>query len=334
MIHLKKGGTDPQVDPDLWDFFRGNRRPSSTDEANTWMQYEYARSSKLIVKAVEAIRRNSLPSATSIRYPAFAQMLAKVFPEFPSISWVQIPKEVLATRLETAQKFIVPAQNPTIDDPVRLYTLKEFFHEVLSETVTSPDTPEGNRFYVVEVNFGATDPEIARTFQNKFAENRKEEIRRFDDQRSIRGKSFNPADYFKTGRRQAVGSASIHAQIRSYLRQLGALRLLLFYKNDWKKGEENSPLTGGNYLFSERKSWFRAQSEAAYLLLRLELLWKYTSNFVSIFDYPSFAHNVTRVPLSRPIPPVDEFDAGIRVRVRTLLRRGVILPKNRLQNPG
>jgi hypothetical protein len=103
MIRLKEGESTPELDRDLWDFFRGNRKLSSADESNAWMQYEYARSSKLIVKAVEAIRRNSQPSAASTPHPAFAKTLARVFRNFLQFPGCKSPRRSLPRALRRSK---------------------------------------------------------------------------------------------------------------------------------------------------------------------------------------------------------------------------------------
>src|SRR5260370_41799180 len=69
--------------------------------------------------------------------------------------------------------------------------------------------------------------------------------------------------FFSHNRRRQVGKGSKMRQINSYMKQLGALRLLHHYQGDWLEAEM---ATG---LYSDRKSWDRSEKEAAELMLRL-----------------------------------------------------------------
>ena len=77
-----KEGAAPRLDPALWDFFSDTKRISGDHQLLPWLHYEYARSYRPVVEAVQRIRNHPADPEPTF---AFAKMLAKRFPEFPDI---------------------------------------------------------------------------------------------------------------------------------------------------------------------------------------------------------------------------------------------------------
>ena len=303
-----KEGAAPRLDPALWDFFSDTKRISGDHQLLPWLHYEYARSYRPVVEAVQRIRNHPADPEPTF---AFAKMLAKRFPEFPATPWLAISNSRRERRLADLRKLEVESPTLTPGSPVRLYTLKEFYERILPETYVSDSAPDGRRFFVAEVCFDATGPVIAADFQTRFEQMRADLIREFDQRVTVprAGQAggehhlqWKESNYFQPKhQRRQVGRGSKPAQIKSFLRALGGMRLMAFCRGNWENAEAASRLLNGEYLFSERKSWNRAQQEAGLLLLRLRLLWRWNAGFEDVLDYPQFAHTLL-APLSHPIP--------------------------------
>jgi hypothetical protein len=313
--------------PDLWDFVSARVSLPPAEQLYAWLNYEYARSYRPMVEAVQSIREKRQADP----HFAFARMLARHFPEFPGTPWSSIPAGIRADRLAAVAKLAVEDPSPTHDHPARLMTLSEFNATVLPETVISEDTPQANRFFVVEVDFQAKGEAITAEFLRQIEVARAKLIHEFDRQFNVSGKTLNVNEYFKPKKpRHQKGRGSEKAQIMSYMKQLGALRLMSHFKHKWEDAESSSLCGNGKPLFSERKSWLRAQSEAAYLLLRLKLHWTRSSEFASVLQPSLFWGHIVLSPLANPIPNFEELqkpnNEALKEKIQLLLTNDIALP--------
>ena len=121
------------------------------------------------------------------------------------------------------------------------------------------------------------------------------------------------------------------------MKQLGALRLMHHYQNDWeeaeratarhlppvhKKGEKNLQNEG---LYSERKSWARSQNEAAEMMLRLSRYWKHNHYFVSLLEPEQFLETFNLRWLASVFFTADKQPDWLRSARRNLLKNEVVV---------
>jgi hypothetical protein len=296
------------------------------------------REARLKVHA-EELRESSPPKHRPLVFTPFREFMEDVRPD----------QDIYNQWNPEDDRYVVVEINPAEKDPA---LVKEFKARLkahrerldVANPVAREWNPEDTRYVVVEINFAEEDKPIVKEFEARLRAYRERLKKRFNkvvEVRKATGGDKTKEEYeqislnqcfFPRKRRRQVGKGSQLVQVASYMKQLGALRLMHHYQNDWqiaeratarhlppvhKKGEKNPQ---DQELYSERKSWTRSQNEAAEMMLRLSRYWKHNHYFVSLLEPEQFLETFNL----RWLASVKQPD-WLRAAIRNMLKNEVVV---------
>jgi hypothetical protein len=247
----------------------------------TMLNYEYARCYKPIIEMMDRLRQaEQNPKSNEVEPLPFARFLARIFPEFPSMPWAQIPETKRAERLGWFD--VTPETKFYLPDPAwRAWKWFDDEAPALPEELTEA-AAESYGFF--RIDFSQRDVVIAGQFSAWLEQRRSEVFERYKE--------------FKLNRanQPPAGRGHKKRKCRDYLKALGGLRALQYYKN----AEEAETMT--NNLYTDNHSWKRAKIQASEMFARLAEAWKYLAvpfdPFQSIESNTILWVKLSRRPLS------------------------------------
>lgn len=241
----------------------------------TMLNYEYARCSEPVIKAVKLLRKaKRSPKNDEKTLPQFARYLAKQFPEFPKTPWAQIAE---TERVERLGRIEVTAETKFYFTEPAWRTWKFFDVEIetLREELTNA---EAESYGVFKIDFSQEDKIIAEQFRTWMEQRRSESTLRPNK---------------KTG--CTAGRGHKKRKCEDYLNTLGGLRALKY----WESAGEAETMTDG--LYAEAHSWKRAEFQAGEMFTRLAVAWKCRDHPFDPFDsfdqHRIFPPHTLRTPL-------------------------------------
>lgn len=300
-----------------WKFPNGKDAKVPVWELDAWLNYEYARSCRTMVRSVLMLRvghqyhrknledgRPRMPNGL----PQFARFLEHFFPEFPDQAWLSIPETTRHQRLLRAG--IDEHTSPFARATVEVLDLDFFTRDVaFGDFDYRVGNLDDERMLLLKVDYRRLDKQILKRIaailkqrrehlrslhQHLIAKNKKKGVRAPDppdptqptENRATVGKRHNPLEYYNR------------------MQFLATLRLLTHHEGD------TSEIKRQKYSVSYENTigWNRARNNALNTLLRLQQAWKNCSLPTCPFEMPSghfprgfglSRRKPTRVPSSR-----------------------------------
>jgi len=259
----------------------------------TMLNYEYARCSEPVIKAVKLLRKaKRSPKNDEKMLPQFARYLAKQFPEFPKTPWAQIVETKRVERLEWIG--VTSETGFYFTDPA--WQIWKFFDgevETLREELTNA---EAESYGVFKIDFRQEDKIIAEQFRT-WMEQRRSEL------------TLRPNKKTEC----TAGRGHKKRKCEDYLNTLGGLRALKY----WESAGEAETRT--DCLYSEARSWKRAEDQAGEMFTRLAVAWKYAAGPFDPFD--SFDPHRIFPPhsLRNPLPAGDSIPKKRLAEIKNVL---------------
>lgn len=261
----------------------------------TMLNYEYARCSKPIIQGVKRLRSAKTQAQSSFTNPPqFARYLARIFPEFPKASWAQITENKRAERLgwfgiTKETKFYMP-------DPA--WQAWELFE---SEALTLPEklTDKAAESYgVFKIDLHQEDQVIAGQFCTWLKQRRG---------------NAKPGAKTKPNSNEHCGRGNKKRKCEDYLKVLGGLRALKY----WGSAVEAETMTQN--LYTEERSWNRAENQAGEMFARLAAAWPFLAYPFDPFEKQDH-HNIISVHLSRqPLSKSDTISKARLAKVKKIV---------------
>lgn len=254
-----------------WNFFNNEQLSVPDEQLIPMLHYEYARSAKWIVEAVQKLREGSAnQSSAQGEVPKFAGWLAKIFPEFPKTAWLGIDGKVRKEKCKD-MGFEAPWKWKEKRPPIQFISHSDPDEEVPG----GPVVPEF--FTILKINWqDYKDREIIATFADWLPRRRQELIRTHDNRVTYsNGKVLNDNRFF-IYRKQSdpVGAGHPKRLYPHYLRQLGVTRMIRGAGGRWDS----------TAVVDDKKQADQAELQVAELLKLLRLSWNWHLEFTDVLD--------------------------------------------------
>jgi hypothetical protein len=286
-LFIRKSEIEPTVLPKMakfeWDL------TSTLETIPEWqwlamLNYEYARCYKPVVDTVKLLKSkdsNLLPN----QVPPYARYLVRQFPEFPKTSWSQILPEA---RIERLDRFGVTEDTKFYFTGPAWQSWGLFDSEALTLQEELSDSKALN-YGVFKLDFAQTDKAIINQFSawlqlhrtkllNQSKENYQSEAAKLPAHlRPLAARVYKASKLDKKNP-AVVGKGHKKLKCRDYLKALGGLRALQYWKTD-EEAEIYTALeqVGGNNvrpIYAGSHSWDRARTRSSEMLMRLAIAWK------------------------------------------------------------
>ena len=238
------------------------------------LHYEYARCCAPLLKEVSELREMNFSPEPGRRYLQFSRLLAEHFPEFPKVPWANL---AVNEREERLRLLGVNETTGFYPDLIRPAWNTRPPHDPKITSLLEELTFEASRSYgFFKIDYRQPDEIIVRQFSEWLR------IHRENHFHSIQPRLL---------RRPAVGKGHRKHKIKSSIKELGALRAL-HYWGDWQEAETHTQSNSlhsinTNPLYTEQRSWNRAEFGARIMLRRLLCLWKHSADPINPFEpYP------------------------------------------------
>jgi len=274
------------------------------------LNYEYARCSRLIVDAVKLLRENqTTPVIGKNQVPAFARYLAKHFPEYPQVTWRRILEAARAERLGWIG--ITPETEFYIKAPA--WQARELLGDDLNDIF---DLSCG----LFKIDYTQNSEVIAEQFcewleqqKGKLDRQREEALPITMEQLSPKGRELAQKALKQPA--APVGRAHKKRRCEDYLKAIGGLRAVKYW-GTWEEAEEmTSSIHSGEVcnLYTDKRSWNRAETQAGEMLMRLTMAWKHRAlpfdPFEAADEVTDPHSNFLPQKLSAPLPVADAITA-------------------------
>ena len=269
-----------------WNFFGDRVVQPLTWQMNHWLNYEYARSSRSIVEAVQQLRERKIATREvgtlpdGINVPRLAVYLKDNYPEFPEQPWHELPKDQRRRRAREVAGGV--DQDPFEKNALTVYDSFDFCRQIaIGEISLDSCRISDEEFCVLKIDFTKGDKLIEKKFRQLLQRRRQELEEKYENEfvsSGRSGKEVSLAESFKVKRATAnVGQHNNRRVYVSWMKRLAALRLLKHYGiGNWGSAAEETKKVSGKYLYSyEQTPWRRAAEEALELFKRFEVAWKY-----------------------------------------------------------
>jgi hypothetical protein len=316
-----------------WGFYDQPRaRLPKPWQLNHWLNYEYARSSSSIVKAVlklrakESSEREAGTMPFPCQLPRFAVYLANCYPEFPATPWLELSdSQKKRCLLEAAGS---PVQDPFEETALKVYDTFEFCTNIeMGNDRLEPFQIRGESFGIFEIDFRNGDERLVRKFREWLRARRKHLIDKYKNSSAHK----RAAGYFKK-KATSRGQHRNQRQYEAWMKRLAALRLMVHHQDAfllcWQQtgGLLNKPLYA-----DDQTAWDRPKREAATLLKWFAELWQYRY-------HPPFGlrpEDFDESLLAGAVPPILNDPRDIRPEKsvsRKRRKKSSIWPKTALEN--
>lgn len=314
-----------------WKFPNGTDAKVPDWELDAWLNYEYARSYRPMVRSVLMLRarrehirthpegnRPSMPN----RLPAFAQFLQDAFPEFPKVAWLSIPE---ATRHERMRRAGIDEHtSPFGKSTVEVLDLDLFTREI---AFWERDYQFGNlddeRMLLLKIDYRHSPDQILRRI-TAILKQRRQHLGSLYQQLIAKNKERGvvtpapPDPTQPTANRRNVGKRDNPRQSYDRMQFLATLRVLTHHEGDTA---EIARLKYGNF-YTAPIGWNAARNKALNTLIRLDQAWKSRLLPTSPCELPS-GHFPRSFGLSRRKPtrvPSSRMDAAEKKMASLILK--------------
>ncbi|MEI6195198.1 MAG: hypothetical protein WCS42_12795 [Verrucomicrobiota bacterium] len=251
-----------------WDFTGPQIVKPPPWQWNDWLNYEYARSCRPIVKAVLELRDRKVPEREfgslppAPKFPRHALYLASRYPDFPLKPWLKIPASHRNKQAESGDHVGSPLEANVLE----AWDAFDFTERIATGDIwLNPLDLADQKYAVFKIDFRRDQKLIEKKFRF-WLERRREEYSK------IRPSAKSP------NRRKEVNSGQSKNK-RNYIvafKQLAALRLLEHFQYDYQEcvaetmaDAKSKPL----YFAGNNTRWFEAANHAAARLVHFNVMW-------------------------------------------------------------
>lgn len=296
-----------------WKFPNGNDAKVPDWELDAWLNYEYARSCRTMVRSVLMFRwyrknREDVRPRMPNGLPQFARFLEDFFPEFPAQAWLSIPEATRHQRLLRAG--IDEHTSPFARATVEVLDLDFFTRDVVfGEFDYRVGNLDDERMLLLKVDYQRLDKQILERIA-AILKQRRQHLRSLYQHMVAKNKDKGvrapapPDPTQPTRNRATVGKRDNPLEYYDRMQFLATLRLLTHHEGD------TSEIKRLKYSVSYENpiGWNRARNNALNTLLRLQQAWKNRFLPTCPYEMPSghfprgfglSRRKPTRVPSSR-----------------------------------
>ncbi|NBR84122.1 MAG: hypothetical protein EB141_09045 [Verrucomicrobia bacterium] len=249
-------------------------------ELNGWLNYEFARSYRPMVKWVLELRSDKKPTPRQEgelpverrNPPRFATFLVKHFPEFPAHPWLAIPETERRARLRKVginEHTSLFDQKTVQEIDLDIYTYRTAVGDCDHDPADLGDAAD----LFVRINFHRTDKQILRRLA-QIVTRRREQLKTLHAEKvrqhvkaELRGNPpWDPTAV--THNRRGVGKRENPGVIYSRMNELSVLRLSVYFAGDLIKVQK---ATGT--LRPNSSNWMRLKNSALDMMIRMRDAW-------------------------------------------------------------
>lgn len=286
------------------------------------LHYEYARCSKLMLKAVSVIRNpDRLRNTKGFDLP-FANYLARQFPEFPKTPWEKIAKD---TRKERLASIGINEQNGLYSSPLPAWKSWEFFDADALALNEELSDFAAESYGIFKIDFGQVDLLIKQQFSEWLDHRRTFLLDRYDSNGKLAaGITQNANRYFRgrPPRKRVKGGGAPPKKYRSALTALGKLRAFTHAHRDVDLVNQMGEI-------KDLSSWLKYENYAARMMMCVQSAWKCRAGIVDVFDGKNLKSNVGFGGFIYPPKSLDESRKGKVKLVRKFLALDFTIAKLR-----
>ncbi len=271
------------------------------------LHYEYARCSKLMLKAVKAIRkRHTLKTPRSNAgafHPPFANYLARQFPEFPKTSWEKIESKV---RLERLADLGIDEHNGLYSAPPPGWESWELFAPEAPANIEELLDIDAESCGIFKIDFGQENSVIERQFSTWLIDRRSFLLGKYDSTgKFAAGITQNTNDRFRgrSPRKRIRGGGAPPKKYRLALTALGNLRTFIHAQRVVARANKMSEQ-------KDLSSWNKYETYGAGMMMCVQSVWKCRASIVDVFDGKSLKRNVGFGDFIYPPKSLDESRRG------------------------
>jgi hypothetical protein len=282
------------------------------------LHYEYARCSKLMLKAVSAIRDPGKSSKAKEFLLPFANDLARQFPEFPKTPWGKITSN---TRLERLAILGINEQNGLYSAPLPGWESWEFFDPEPQNFKNELTDLASESYGIFKIDFNQEDSVIQGLFYEWLKKRREFLLKKhLSTVKLAPGINQNTNDCFRgrpPGKREN-GRGAPPNKYRLALTALGKLRAFIHADRDVELANQMGQI-------KDLSSWHKYETYAARMMICVQSAWKCRAGIVDVFDGKNLKNNIGFSGFIYPPKSLDEPRQGKVDPLREFLDRNFTL---------